>query len=96
MRGSFCSACYALLWSLLWSIFGARQILGYETRDLFAKGTKTLGAGAVGIAVGTAITWLLIRLGLPYLEATWPGYALGFLANFATQVKLKNIVVKKA
>jgi putative flippase GtrA len=72
------------------------KIAGYETRDLFVKGSKTLAAGAVGVGVGYVITLILTNGGMHYALAAWPGYAVGFVANFATQVKLKNIIVKRA
>ena len=74
----------------------ARTILGFESRDLFTRASKTLAAGAVGVVSGYLITLGLTDGGMAYALAAWPGYAVGFLVNFATQVKLKNIVVKRA
>ena len=71
-------------------------ILGFDAKDLFARASKTLAAGAVGVLTGYLITLGLTDGGMAYALAAWPGYALGFVANFATQVKLKNIVVKRA
>jgi putative flippase GtrA len=70
--------------------------LGFEARDLFLRASKTLAAGACGVAVGYVVTLTLTLNGVPYVFAAWPGYALGFLANFATQVKMRNIIVKQA
>ena len=73
----------------------ALSILGYQPKDLFLRAAKTLMAGACGVAVGFVTTDLLVSQGVPYGAAAWPGYALGFLVNFAVQVKAKNIIVKR-
>ena len=71
-------------------------IFGFQPKDLFFRASKTLAAGAVGVLLGYLVTLGLTSGGMTYALAAWPGYAIGFVANFATQVKLKNIVVKRA
>jgi putative flippase GtrA len=73
-----------------------KSVAGFETKDLFFKGSKTLMAGAVGVGLGYVVTLALTDSGMAYALAAWPGYALGFVANFGVQVKLKNIIVKRA
>ena len=71
-------------------------LMGFDTRDLFFRASKTLLAGAVGVGVGYGVTLFLTLHGITYAVAAWPGYGCGFLANFATQVKMRNIIVKRA
>jgi putative flippase GtrA len=74
----------------------AISLLGFEARDLFLRAAKTLAAGAFGVGIGYGVTLALVTNGLPYVFAAWPGYAAGFIANFSLQVKMRNILVKRA